>query len=96
MRWFHDQRVDRSLRKEQRLAASSRAGGHDPSSRSRKRSRSRSQPVSRARMAELEARIVDLESAMLDVEDNAYQWAEWWDAWKKFLNFQWYRFRYMQ
>ena len=32
--------------------------------------RSRSQPVWRARMAELEARIVNLESAMLDVEEN--------------------------
>ena len=96
MRWFHDKRVDRILRHEQRLAASSRAGGHGPSSRSRTRSRSRSQPVSRARMAELEARIVDLEGAMLDVEDNADQWADWWDAWKKFLTLLWYRFRYMQ
>ena len=31
-------------------------------------------------MAELEARIVDLEGAMQDLEDNADQWAAWWDA----------------
>ena len=61
MPWFHDKRVDRTLRKEQRQAASPRAGGHGPPSRSRTRSRSRSQPLTRARMAELEAGIVDLE-----------------------------------
>ena len=76
MRWFHDNRVDRSLRMEQRLAATFRTGGHGRSSRSRTRRRSRSQPLPKARMAELEARIEDLEGAMLDLEDNADQWAD--------------------
>ena len=96
MRWFHDKRVDRILRQEQRLAASSRAGGHGRSSRSRTRSQSWSQPLSRTQMAELEAHIVNLEGAMLDLEDNADQWADWWDAWKQFLNRLWCRLRYMQ
>ena len=96
MPWSHVKRVDRTLRKEQRLAASSRAGGHGRSSRSRTRSRSRSQPLSKARMAELEARIEDLEGAVLDLEDNADQWSDWWDAWKQFLNRLWCRLRYMQ
>ena len=34
-------------------------------------------------MAELEARIVDLEAAIEDLEDDAVKWAAWWDAWKK-------------
>ena len=95
MRWFHDKRVDRILRQEQRLAATFRTGGHGRSSRSLMRRGSWSQPLSKARMAELEARIEDLEGAMLDLEDNADQWADWWDAWKKFLTPMWYRFRYM-
>ena len=33
-------------------------------------------------MAELDARIVDLEAAIEVLEDNAVKWAEWWDAWK--------------
>ena len=96
MRWFHDNRVDRSLRLEQRLAATFRTGGHGRSSRSLTRRGSWSQPLSKARMAELEARIEDLEGAMLDLEDNADQWAEWWDAWKQFLHVLWYRFSYMR
>lgn len=33
-------------------------------------------------MAELEARIVDLEAAIEVLEDDAVKWAAWWDAWK--------------
>ena len=95
MPWFHDKRVDRTLRKEQRQAASPRAGGLGPPSRSRTRSRSRSRPVTRAQLAYLEARISDLETAIEDLEDDADKWASWWDSWKQFLTLMWYRFRYM-
>ena len=95
MHWFRDRRADRVLRQEQRMTATFRTGRFGRSSRSRSRSRPRSQPLSsKERMDELENE--DLEGAVLDLEDNADQWSDWWDEWKIFLNRLWSRLRYLQ
>ena len=90
MPWFRDKRVDRNLRIEQRAQTSGRGAMVTAA-----RSRSRSQPVTRARLADMDARISDLESAIEALEDDADKWTMWWDTWKEFLTRMWHRFRYM-
>ena len=70
MPWFRDKRVDRNLRNEQRLTGRGLMV-------TAARSRSRSQPVTRARLADMNARISDLESAIEDLEDDADKWTMW-------------------
>ena len=47
-------------------------------------------------MNELEKKIEDLEGAVLDLEDNADQWTNWYDDWKSFFMRLWARLRYLQ
>ena len=48
------------------------------------------------RMIELENSIEDLAGAVLDLENNADEWADWWDDWKSFLQRLFNRLRYLQ
>ena len=47
-------------------------------------------------MKELENKIEDLAGAVLDLENNADEWAHWWDDWKRVLQHLSNRLRYLQ
>ena len=98
MPWFAEKRTDRTLLAEQRLYAKlhSARSGRSPNSCSRSRSRSETLSKRKERMKELEKKIEDLEGAVLDLEDNADQWTEWYDDWKSVFMRLFARLRYLQ
>ena len=98
MPWFRDRRTDRALLAEQRSFARLQSAREGRSANSCSRSRSRSQTLSKRqeRTKELEKNIEDLEGAVLDLEDNADQWTNWYDEWKSVFNRLWARLRYLQ
>ena len=80
MPWFQDRRADRTVRMEQRLLNSLQESarlGRSANSRSRSRSRCQTLSKKKERMTELENKIEDLAGAVLDLENNADEWADW-------------------
>ena len=96
---FQDRRADRTVRMEQRLLNSLQESarlGRSANSRSRSRSRCQTLSKKKERTKELENKIADLAGAVLDLENNADEWADWWGDWKSFLQRLFNRLRYLQ